>query len=79
MPTAKGRRPPIVTIDVTRIDGVVTPSADPMRTMLVLMDGSVIYVREDPQIILARCEMMGHPVGVFTREGAKEAMRAGIE
>jgi hypothetical protein len=47
--------------------------------MVVMMDGSAIYVREDPDVILARCELLGHPIGVFTREGAEEARRAGIE
>jgi hypothetical protein len=72
-------RPEVITIDVARIDGVVLPSIERLRTMVVMMDGSALYVREDPDVILARCELLGHPVGVFTREGAEEARRAGIE
>jgi hypothetical protein len=72
-------RPEVITIDVARIDGVVLPSIESLRTMVVMLDGSAIYVREDPDVILARCELLGHPVGVFTREGAEEARRAGIE
>jgi hypothetical protein len=72
-------RPEVVALNVERIDGVVLPSIERLRTMVVMMDGSAIYVREDPDVILARCELLGHPVGVFTREGAEEARRAGIE
>jgi hypothetical protein len=73
-------RPEVVALECrARIDGVVLPSVERLRTMVVMMDGSAIYVREDPDVILARCELLGHPVGVFTREGAEEARRAGIE
>jgi hypothetical protein len=71
----KTGRPRVLVVDVERVDGVVTTPPDHRRTQVLMMDGTVIYVREGPGEILAACEALGCPVGVFDKQGAKEAMR----
>jgi hypothetical protein len=72
-------RPRILTLQVDRVDGVVTDLTPNGRTQIVLMDGSAVYVRENPDAVLRACEALGHPVGIFDKEGAKEAMRDCLE
>lgn len=76
---AKTGRPRLLLVDVERVDGVVTERTNGFRTQIVMLDGSVIYVREDPDEILAACEALDYPVGIFTKQGAKEAMRDCLE
>jgi len=66
-------------VDVERVDGVVTERTNGFRTQIVMLDGSAIYVREEPDEVLAACEALGCPVGIFTKQGAKEAMRDCLE
>jgi hypothetical protein len=44
-----------------------------------MMNGTTIYVREPAGEVLAACEALGCPVGVFDKAGAKEAMRDHLE
>jgi hypothetical protein len=76
---AKTGRPRALVVEVDRIDGVVTERTNGFRTQIVMLDGSAIYVREDPDDVLAACEALGCPVGVFTKKGAKEAMNDCLE
>jgi hypothetical protein len=76
---SKSGRPRILVVDVTRVDGVVTEPKDHRRTQVVMLNGTAIYVREEPDEILAACEALGCPVGIFTKQGAKEAMRDCLE
>lgn len=69
----------VLAVDVRRVDGVVISPQRAGRTQVVMMDGSLLYVAEDADHVLTACEALGHPVGVFTRDGAKEAMRDCIE
>lgn len=71
-------RPRILVIDPERIDGVVI---DPTAkfTQVVMMDGTAIYVQEDPNEIIAECERLGFIVSPFTKEFAKEARRDCLE
>jgi hypothetical protein len=74
----KTGRPRSLVVDVTKVDGVVT---DPPvhGTQVVMMNGTTIYVREPADEVLAACEALGCPVGVFDKAGAKEAMRDHLE
>jgi hypothetical protein len=69
----------VLAIDVQRVDGVVLGRSAGNKTQVVMMDGSLLYVAEEADEVLRACEALGCPVGVFTREGAKEAMRDCIE
>jgi hypothetical protein len=71
-------RPRLLKIDVEMIDGVVIDSAMG-STMVLMMDGSRDYVVETPHEVLEACEALGCPIGVFTRQGAKEAMNDCLE
>jgi hypothetical protein len=71
-------RPRILKIDIEMIDGVVMDSAMG-STMLLMMDGSYVYVVEAPNEVLEACEALGCPIGIFTRQGAKEAMNDCLE
>jgi hypothetical protein len=72
-------RPRILSVHIDRIDGVVTEQRRPGLTQIVMLDGSALYVREGPDEVLRACEALGHPVGVFTRQGAKDAMHDCLE